>query len=459
MLDQSFSAENFFRIFHNENRKGTFNRDLLSEEYLTIHERVKHLFCDRRFFTKAQFKKKLKELNDLKEEALRKHLHLISETCNSRSFEFKLNMFQKEGKDIFTVNHDACSFFAMKQLQFNVFRTFKVKQASRYNIVKQLRILLEDGFPKIVIRIDIKGFYESIPHSILLKNIHENQLLNFHSKKLLKGLVFSYEHVKDKQTQMPGYGIPRGVGVSAYLSELYMRDLDNDMKALPDLGYYERYVDDAIFVFIPKSRDKILNYLQLIEAVINRFELSLKDGTDGGQNKIIELNLFSQNQKIEFDFLGYKFVIINKQLTELRLSDNKLIKYEERIKSTFEQYNKASKYNEKAARRLLFNRLKFLTGNFHLLNNKKRIKSGVYYANILIKDNYCESGEFKKLNEIMLNHLNKVFPSPGLKVNVEKLKKKILGRYNFHEGFYSRNKRFHSFTAAELNEIVLAWKV
>jgi hypothetical protein len=62
----------------------------------------------------------------------------------------------------------------MKQLQYNVFRTFKVKQANRYQIVKQVKVLLQDKFPKFIIRTDIRSFYENVPQYELLKLIENN---------------------------------------------------------------------------------------------------------------------------------------------------------------------------------------------------------------------------------------------------------------------------------------------
>lgn len=494
MLDQSFSAENFYKIFYIENRKGTFNRKLLSEEYLQIHEKVKLLFKVKDSKTKEKFNEELDELNEQKDEALRKYLEEISEECNKKSFCFKLDDFEKDGKVIYTVKKDAPSFFAMKQLQYNIAKTFKVKQSNRYDIVKQLRILLEDGFPKYIIRIDVKGFYESIPQDILLKKFEENQLLNYYSKKLLKSLIFSYEQYKSEEVKrkknkeiieakskedyiiqiielvkrihainffkekIKGKGVPRGVGVSAYLSELYMRDIDNEIKSMPDLVYYSRYVDDIILAFIPPSKEKLQDYYLQIDGIIKKHGLTLKDGSDGGQNKTFKIDLLEPSINTDFDFLGYKFVIENSKLKELKLSDNKLEKYDNRLKLIIDDYNLNSKFNEKSARKLLISRFKFLTGNFHLLNNRKKIKSGIYYSNILIKDNQNPTGEFKILNNLIRRHLAKLKPHPGLKVDIAKLKLRILKRYSFEEGFYKRDDRFHSFKNSPFKKIVSIWK-
>ena len=458
MLDQSFSPENFFRIFYHENRKGTFKRELLSNEYLEVHEEVKKLFNLRGSMTKEEFEEKRKILNEEKRKALEKYFEDLSIECNKKSFQFKMKGFKRYGKTIWVVDSEPASFFAMKQLQYNVFKTFKVKQSNRFEIVKQLRILLEDDFPKYLVRIDVKGFYESIPQNILFKRIEENQLLNFQSKKLLKQSIHCYEKMKDLMINKPSHGVPRGVGVSAYLSELYMREIDNRLKTMKDLVYYGRYVDDIVLVFIAESKSYLRDYYDEIQNIVKSDGLTLKDGIDGGLDKTLKLDLFPTGISKEFDFLGYKFVIENSKLKELRLSDNKLKKYEQRMKLTIEAYNLNSKFNEKKARRLMINRFKFLTGNFHLINNKKRIKSGIYYSNVLMKYNDEKFGEFRHLDNLLKKSLSKLKAYDKLKVDLIKLKKRIIQRYSFNEGFYNRKNRFHAFDDSELNEITTVWK-
>lgn len=43
MIDQSFSAENFEKIFNIENRKGNINKDTLPAEYITLLVRIKEI--------------------------------------------------------------------------------------------------------------------------------------------------------------------------------------------------------------------------------------------------------------------------------------------------------------------------------------------------------------------------------------------------------------------------------
>ena len=46
-----------------------------------------------------------------------------------------------------------------------------------------------------------------------------------------------------------GLGVPRGIGISSLLSEIYMRDLDDCIKKRPEVIFYARYVDD-IFILL-----------------------------------------------------------------------------------------------------------------------------------------------------------------------------------------------------------------
>lgn len=458
MLDQSFSANNFIKILHYENRKGTFKRAMLSKEHLIINKKIKNLFSIQNTITKDIFNSQLELLNEEKRKAIENYIQRVSEQCNSKSFRFDITSSDRNGKTIYTIDSDAPSFFAMKQLQYNMLKTFQVKQSNRFDIVKQLRVILEDGFPKYIVRIDVKSFYESIPQKVLFAKIEENQLLNFQSKKLLRQLIFSYENVKDKSINKEDYGIPRGIGVSAYLAELYMRDIDNEMKQISDLVYYARYVDDIVLIFIPHSEPKKKDYYSTMKEIITRHELTLKDGSDGEINKTYKIDLINKMINAQFDFLGYKFVIENSKLKELRLSDSKLKKYETRLEATVEAYNINSKNNEKKARKILINRFKFLTGNFHLVNNKKRIKSGVYYSNILVNDNSERLCNFKHLDCLIKKYVSKLNPYYKLNVNIIKLRLKIIKRYSFSEGFYNKKQRFHSFNNAELQQIVSIWK-
>ena len=76
--------------------------------------------------------------------------------------------------------------------------------------------------------------------------INDNQLLSPKSKTLIKSLLYSYNEITNQLglAKEERRGIPRGAGISAYLAELFMREIDNKIKRANNVSYYARYVDD-----------------------------------------------------------------------------------------------------------------------------------------------------------------------------------------------------------------------
>lgn len=457
MLDQSFSSSNFNLIFLKENRKGTIKRRHLNQEYFDKHEEFNTVLNDKINLRNSRanktlsqdelddFAERLQTINEEKEEIRNNLFSDYSNIINNEDTPFCFEIKYDKSKEIYITNKDGAHFFAIKQLQKNLNKTFKVIQADRNKIIKQIYNLISDGFPKIIFRTDITKFYESIPQKKLFEKLENNSLLSPLSKKLLKRMFYEFEKVKDTTQMRPQKGIPRGFGVSAYLSELYMREIDNEIKCLPDIIYYARYVDDIIAIFSPKTKSQIRDYQKQIKQIINDNELEINDGFEGRSNKTNIINLsedpLSNNKKLEF--LGYKFIINQNYDIKIELSDKKIDRYLSRVKSSIEIYNHDSKYNENIARKLLFSRLKFLTCNYKLNHNKKSIKAGIYYSNCMLDLNTKTYGSLKRLKIKMSILLNDLSPPPKIGIDKTKLIDYIKINYCFEKGF--NQKIFYSF--------------
>ncbi|MDP3946532.1 MAG: antiviral reverse transcriptase Drt3a [Lutibacter sp.] len=445
MLNQSFSFENFKIIHEIENRKGNYYKDFYSDNYhvTTLLLKLKRRECkDEKnkavrdeVAYKLAFEQKQK-LEDLKENYLEIDLNKFSDEVNRSGFNFKLTPFIPEpgSKTIYTTSKDAVSFFAMKQLQYNVFRTFKVKQANRYQIVKQVKILLQDKFPKFIIRTDIRSFYENVPQYELLKLIENNSLLSPKSVTLIKNLLYNYNLLTDQLTvkEQLRKGIPRGVGISPFLAELYMRKIDEEIKNIEGVTFYGRYVDDIIIFFTPKSKNTSDNYLDKIKRIIEDKGLNIKDGSAPGEDSkthVIDL-LKSNTITYIINFLGYKFKIESLVYKGIELSDNKKDKYEERISKSINKYLDEKKYNSKEARKLLIHRFNYLTKNSRLHQPKKGL-IGIYYSNSLL-ENDCES--LKELDRMLQDVIDAKLPVAHY-ANLNKRLKK----YSFSKGFIEKS--------------------
>jgi Reverse transcriptase (RNA-dependent DNA polymerase) len=451
MLDQSYTPENFRKIFDYENRKGVYLEEKFFPDVLTFTGQIKDLTVQIRATyrgpqneetlqtRKAKYTER-KALKDQKEAILESYFSNICQGIFSKAFQIKLTKNdQINDKPVYVQDHKADVYFSLKQLQINFSAIYKVKQSDRYFILSQLKLLLGDGFPKYVIRTDIKDFYESISHEKLQKKINEDSLLSLFSKRLIAQILKEYR-VKAPSDK----GLPRGVGISAYLAELYLRDLDRQIKALPDITYYARYVDDIVVIFTPPQLNANQQYLQSIAAIVQSHDLLLNQA----KTNEFDLRLNAQNNVNTFEYLGYKFKFGSNSYkpvpVELHLSGKKMQKYETRIQLAFDHYFHQKKVDEKKARKLLVKRIKFLTSNTRLKNNKKNILTGIYHSHSLL----TSTSDMDSLDTYLQARINATPFPPSLSARLQV--------YSFRRGFMER--KFIPFSANDMYQIVKIWK-
>lgn len=442
MLDQSFSADNFRRIVDTANRKGVHVEDKLSMDTIKhFNEQIRD--CNSKIKTKRKAGDKIavkvlyetkKEIRENKNSALQLELEIISQNIAKKSFKIELKKVDIPGeKPLYTIPNKPENYFALKQIQRNIARLFGVKQANRYAIVEQVISLLGDNFPKFVIRTDIKEFYESIRHEPLLERIHKDNLLTPFSRNILTSVLKSY---KDKSGSIKG--IPRGIGVSAYLAELYMRDIDNEIQDLQGVTYYARYVDDILIIFTPSPTEGSRQYLQEVKEIVEKKHKIRLNST-----KTKSIDLSSSGSSHSIDYLGYK-IIFGAGAVRTQLTTSKINRYRERIKLAFDHYLNYSKVNEKLARRILVKRIRFLTGNTRLANNKKNILVGIYYSN----NHLTNRNQLDDLDNYLSWQISHRIGSAHLKTRLQK--------YCFKDGY--EQQRFSPFTPTDLLEIMEVWK-
>lgn len=402
MLDQSFSAHNFEVLFNLENRKGHIDIKSMSRPYQDALAEIK----DRNEKLRELRKKKkadrtseecekiemleseLKDLRVKKSEALAEDMSSIAEEVNSRHFSFEIDKHIYGGKEEFTLKESRASFYAMKQLLYNMKRTFKIEMPGRHQIMASIKPLMNMKMPIFIIRTDINSFYESIPQEHLLQKVYDNSLLSFKSKSFIKQVFQAYESIKDVNLTTAGVGIPRGIGISAMLSEVYMQDIDQKIKSRTEVIYYARYVDDIFIIFTSLDGHNTLNdYYSNLQEEFKSIGLELKSIGDP-KCKLITYRP-DDFTDIQFDYLGYKLKLSkpSKELiTVYSLSDNKISKLKDKIDNAFKHFETLSKKDIKAARRDLLDSLDYITGNIRLSNSKKYAKVGLYYNNVLLDD-------------------------------------------------------------------------
>jgi len=446
MLDQMFTAENFRRIFDNENRKG---HDLsarffpnLEPHTFAVRESVKHvrelrsiqatLKSDEFNRQLADLKDRLADFKSAKSTAIDVELEALSHKAVMPNFKIALS--QKMGpneKPVFCTDQSPETFFVVKQLQHNLNRIYDVKQANRHDIVCQVRDTVNSKFPFEIIRTDISSFYETIDRKKLIKKLDLDQLLSPSSKKYIKQILDSYGEISQNQI-----GIPRGVGISAYLAELYLRPVDHSIRAIPGTVLYCRFVDDIIAVFARPQIGKDLG--SYVDTVI---DILKNNGLSHNASKTREFDLSTPGRK-KFEYLGYRFKLDSGKC-DISPSSAKIKKYKMRLKSAFKDYHNHSSFDSRRASRNIVARTKFLTGNTRLSNSKSRAVTGIYYNNSLVTNN----SSFQRLDRLLKKQVKDTKRT--------KLQKR-LKKFQFEEGFETR--RFHHFSTKELHRIVEVWK-
>lgn len=499
MLDQSFSYENFRIILDVENRKGRYLEDEkffkaddifegsreITEKIIAINKLIDDEYKElkkisvktsQHFQKYNQFLQQKEILKEDREQIRLGILLSLSERTNSDDYRIKITKGQiKFGSQLYIAEDNPEHYFVLKQLQRNIYKTFKVKQADRKNIISQLQILFDDGFPKIIIRTDIKSFYETIPHKQLLSKIEENSLLSYPSKRIIRDILNQYWKmlIDDgiKSISDERIGIPRGIGISAYLAELYMRDFDRKISSSNSVTYFARYVDDIIIVITPAIRNENIatsRYKNEIKSILLK-----TSGLNLNLEKTFLIDLRKEkrerktSKKYNLTYLGYQFIIgyekksgtkdgkekewIEKLPLKISMSESKLERYKKKIITAFEDYELGKiKYagKENSINRILLLRMKFLTNNFQLFRRKKNVFVGIYFSNEFL--NTVE--DLKVLDKILREEIIKI-ENLGNNILVKKLNK-----LSFEKGFKNKDFLNFNFKSFQNSKVLGIWK-
>ncbi len=110
-----------------------------------------------------------------------------------------------------------------------------------------------------VLKCDIRKFFDSVDHQILL-DILARRIENEEVLALLKEIIKSFE-------TSPSKGIPLGNLTSQLFSNVYLNELDQEIKRKWQVKNYVRYADD--FLVLDTDRTKLEQLLPLISDFLN----------------------------------------------------------------------------------------------------------------------------------------------------------------------------------------------
>ncbi|VVM58513.1 hypothetical protein PS662_01184 [Pseudomonas fluorescens] len=373
-------------------------------------------------------------------------------------FEGAIKKFSLNNKTVLTyTTEDAkiASRLIIRNLELNA----RIKQPNRSEIIAALISSLQDGTPYRAHRYDIKSFYESINRAAVLTMLDDESLCSLKTLKLIKILFSALDRENIK-------GLPRGLDISAYLSEIYLRHFDTKLKRLEHVNFYARFVDDIIIL---TSNDKAEEITKYVKEFLSD-DLTLHD--TGKRSDIyiskseISHEVDKSIEKFELlNYLGYEFKIFNtylpscdfriKRRLEVEISNNKIRKIKSRLFSSLLSY--CSSERNSSDFKLLEKRLKTLTGNYEINSSGTNviIKTGIYFNyHHRTPQNNCRLTELDRtFRRALFSRAHPLFIK--LSASIMPHEKRKLSGFSFVKGY--ENITYYSFSYIELVKIRMHW--
>lgn len=395
----------------------------------------------------------------LSDEDKRKNLakYASSQVDASDVFVDCLRAISIKSKNAYLIEKPECALI-LKLLSKNIKSSYKVSVKHREHIVKNLISFLRESSPYHIHRYDIESFYESVDRSFVLKKIQNDGLLSRKSVHLLE--LFFQE--LDRKT-IPG--LPRGLSISAILSELALIGVDRHIRESGGVFLYERFVDDIILITDTDIHARASR--EALERVLpNGLKVHKSSSEKTYFGNVSKPSDSKKGKMKSFSYLGYsytpteknhtsdEFLKIRRREVKIDIAVNKVQKIKKRIIKSFTTYITSTKSPEDYD--LLIKRLKFLSGNYYLqnLSSINDVKSGIFY-------NYRLINQEKQLQE--LDHFLKsllFYQGSNLSKRIQSAlpleKRRQISHFSFKKGY--EKKRFHKFSYADFLRVKRAWR-
>src|SRR5450830_537275 len=162
--------------------------------------------------------------------------------------------------------------------------------------ISEIRTYLKAGGFSHFIKLDVKTFYPTIEHSVLMRILH-HKIRKPEIRSLIRAAIESPTVAyPDRERPNEDIGVPQGLSISNILAEIYLSEFDKWARALPDVVYH-RYVDD-ILVLTKEEPDALAERFRA--RMWEKYRLATHEIGKIGKSSVGEIS-------DTFNFLGYVF--------------------------------------------------------------------------------------------------------------------------------------------------------
>lgn len=451
-LTNFYEPEYLWKIMTGEERRGKLKDDSYSPQVKELSTKLKQMREEYKTLSKdnrSEKRQEILELRELLDKTKQEELKLKSISISRGKIKLDIGVSEIKGHQAL-IAKNLETMLVCQIIKLELRRSYKIYPANMDTIIEQVKGLLDNPMPKVIIRADIHHFFESIPQEDLLKKIEDDSFISHRTVKYLKSILFNSNeqlHIIDN------VGLPRGLAFSSHLSELYMHSIDKEIKSKDGIYYYKRYVDDILIVADP-TKHSMDDYWNFLKATFEEKKLELHEDSEKKYLRILD----EYTENANFDYLGYNFAYDKGKLM-LKLSSKRFNKYKTLLSAIFKIYSQCSHYRKLSARPVegkskyarqdalhqLFSRLEVLTSNGLLSGRKNYVATGIYFSNKYLTD----FSQLRKLDQFLYEMIEDkdVFCPPkslfnysqdnGYDKNVSLVKER-LHEFSFEKGFHDR---------------------
>lgn len=295
---------------------------------------------------------------------------------------------------------------------------------------------------------DLKSFFESVDVSDIVSRLRNDRAFSRQNLILLEEF-FSY------LSSIGITGLPRGVPLSAILSEYVLRDFDSEISSESQVFYYARFVDDIIIISrgLESAKQQLRTWASKLPSGL-RFNLNKSDWFD-----LVSIKGAPQSLE-EIEFLGYQFLVPSKpnstqpqaRAIETDISPRKRNKIKTRIVKSALTYCVDGNFSD------FLDRIKLLSSNATVFDQSLGVKRkiGIYYNYQLIDVNSCVAlGEIDEFYKRFL--LSKSGPiASKLAAKLSDTQRRRLLKLSFERGF--RERTFVHYRGARMAHLMRCWE-